>query len=144
MAGYTGIQSDFNPELGFVRRRNHSRYSGEFSWNPLIESSARLRNFVVGTRLDYFESGTTNQIETREAGVDLGMGLEDGGSLDFGLLQTFDRLTDPSRSGKTYRSRKVTTDTSPIRPAFQQTRAENSVETVVWIGGNSGTAVDVH
>ena len=95
MAGYTGIQSDFNPELGFVRRRNHSRYSGEFSWNPLIESSTRLRNFVVGTRLDYFENGTTNQIETREAGVDLGMGLEDGGSLDFGLLQTFDRLTDP-------------------------------------------------
>jgi hypothetical protein len=97
VTGYSEIQTNFNPEVGFVRRKNHTRYNGDFSWNPLIESSALLRGFVVRTRLDYFESGTTNQVETREAGLDLGVRFEDGGSIDFGLLQTFDRLTDPFR-----------------------------------------------
>ena len=97
VTGYSEIQTHFNPEVGFVRRKNHTRYNGDFSWNPLIESSALLRGFVVRTRLDYFENGTTNQIETRETALDLGVRFEDGGAIDFGLLQTFDRLTDPFR-----------------------------------------------
>ncbi len=97
VAGYSEIQTHFNPELGFVRRSNHTRYAGQFYWSPLIEGSTLLRNFVIGTRLDYFENGGTNQIETREAALDLGVRFEDGGSIDFGLLQTFDRLTAPFR-----------------------------------------------
>ena len=94
VAGYNEIQTNFNPEMGFVRRRNNTRYNGEFSWNPLIQDSALFRNLVFGTRLDYYKSGTTEQVETREAGVDLGVLFENGGSIDFSLLHTFDRLTD--------------------------------------------------
>ena len=94
-ASYNEIQTNFNPEVGFVRRRNNTRYSGDASWNPLIESSSIFRNLIFRTRLDYFKDGTTDQIETREERIDLGIRFEDNSSIDFGVIETFDRLTDP-------------------------------------------------
>ncbi len=96
-AGYNEIQANFNPEVGFVRRRNNTHYTGAFAWNPLIETSALVRNLAFSTTLEYYENGTTGQIETRESRVDLGVGFENSSSIDFGLLHTFDRLTDPFR-----------------------------------------------
>lgn len=96
-AGYNEIQTNFNPEVGFVRRGNNTRYNGQFFWNPLIENSPVFRNLVFGASLDYYENGTTEQIETREQRLDLGIRFENLSSVDFSLLETFDRLSDPFR-----------------------------------------------
>jgi len=96
-AGYNEIQANFNPEVGFVRRKNNTRYNGQFSWNPLIESSPVFRNLVFGTSLDYYEDGATKQIGTRDASLNLGVRFEDNSLVDFSLLRTFDRLTNPFR-----------------------------------------------
>ena len=93
-AGYNEIQTNFNPEVGFVRRGDNTHYNGEVSWNPLFENSPVFRNLVIGTTFDYYEDGESEQIETREERVDLGLRFENNGSVDFSILQTFDRLRD--------------------------------------------------
>ena len=93
-AGYNEIQTNFNPEVGFVRRGDNTHFNGEVSWNPLFENSPVFRNLVIGTAFDYYEDGESEQIETREERVDLGLRFENNGSVDFSILQTFDRLRD--------------------------------------------------
>ena len=96
-AGYNEIQRHFNPELGFVRRGNNTRYNGVFSWNPRIERSGVFRNLVFGTSVEYYESEETKQIETRTQRADLGIDFENNGSIRFAVTDTFDRLVDPFR-----------------------------------------------
>ena len=95
VAGYDEVQTNFNPEMGFVRRRNHTHYNGEFSWLPRIESSEVLRNLIFGLDLDYYENGTTGKVETRTGSLNLGFQFENTGSINFTLNQTFDRLAEP-------------------------------------------------
>ena len=94
-AGYNEVQTNFNPEVGFVRRTDNTHYNGEFAFNPLIESSAAIRNLTFGTNWDYYKNGTTEQVETREQRFNFGVQLRDGGSITFNINETFDRLTEP-------------------------------------------------
>jgi hypothetical protein len=88
---YNAVQANFNPEVGFVRRGNMAQYSGEASWRPQLRRSDTIRNLSFGTNLDYFKGGT-GEIETRSQEATLGVQFENGGSLNFGRTQTFDRL----------------------------------------------------
>ena len=90
---YNEIQTNFNPEVGFVRRRNMSQYAGEIAWNPLIESSDSIRNLVFEANLEYFENGSTEKVETRTQSVGLGIDFQDSGLIDFSVTESFERLT---------------------------------------------------
>ncbi len=94
-AGYNEIQTNFNPEVGFVRRGDNTHYRGDVSWNPLIESSPLFRNLVMALAFNYYEGGATEEIETREEGLNLGIRFENNGSVDFQVIRTFDRLREP-------------------------------------------------
>ena len=96
-AGYNAIQTNFNPEVGFVRRPNVTEYTGEFSWNPFIRRSATIRNLIFGTNFNYFENGSTEKVETRTQSVTLGVLFQSNGSITFGIEETFDRLLDEFR-----------------------------------------------
>ncbi len=95
VAGYDEVQTNFNPEVGFVRRKNNTHYNGDFSWLPRIESSEVLRNLILRLDLDYYENGTTEKVETRTGSVNLGLQFENTGSLHFVVNHTFDRLANP-------------------------------------------------
>jgi hypothetical protein len=94
VVGYDEVQTNFNPEVGFVRRRNNTHYNGEFSWLPRIESSDALRNLIFRLDLDYYENGTTEKVETRTGSLNFGLQFENTGSINFALNHTFDRLAD--------------------------------------------------
>ena len=94
-AGYNQLQPNFNPELGFIRRGNNTKYDGAVSWNPRIESSDVLRNLVFGTDIEYHESAATGEIETRIQSVDLGIRFENNASISVAMNETFDRLLNP-------------------------------------------------
>ncbi len=94
-AGYNEIQTNFNPEVGFIRRGNNTRYNGEFSWNPVLESSDVIRNLAFGSKTEYFEGGGTGKIETRTEAVNLGIEFQNNSTVDFVMTNTFDRLQDP-------------------------------------------------
>ena len=89
---YDAIQTNFNPEVGFVRRPNATKYTGEFSFNPLIRSSRSVRNLIFGTTLEYFEDGTTEQVETRTQNLNLGIRFQNGASINYTLTERFERL----------------------------------------------------
>ncbi len=91
-AAYSAIETNFNPEVGFVRRPNITKYSGEFSFNPLIRSSRSVRNLIFGTTLEYFEDGTTEEVETRTQNLNLGIRFQSNARIEFRLTETFERL----------------------------------------------------
>jgi hypothetical protein len=93
-AGYNEIQTNFNPEVGFVRRANNTHYRGDVSWNPLFENNLVVRNLILGTEFNYYEDGATEQIETREERLNLGIRFENNGTVNFRVIQTFDRLLE--------------------------------------------------
>jgi hypothetical protein len=93
--GYNSVGTNFNPEVGFVRRRDNTRYNGQLGFNPLINSSDAIQNLNFGANWDYYENGTTEQVETRELRFNAGLRLRDGGSITFNMAETFDRLTEP-------------------------------------------------
>ncbi|MBI2150823.1 MAG: hypothetical protein HYU27_09510, partial [Acidobacteria bacterium] len=43
-AEYATVQTNFNPEAGFIRRRDITQYSGDFAWRPLLRNSDVIRN----------------------------------------------------------------------------------------------------
>ena len=93
--GYNEVGTNFNPEVGFVRRRNNTRYDGSVIWAPRFESSVTFRNLFLAAGAQYFESGSTDEVETRTQFGQIGIVFESTASIHVGLNQTFDRLTDP-------------------------------------------------
>ena len=91
--GYNEVQTNFNPEVGFVRRRNNTNFFGNVSWTPRLESNATIRNFGFLANTQYFENGSTGKVETREQFAQIGIQFENTASINVGLNQTFDRLT---------------------------------------------------
>jgi hypothetical protein len=91
---YNAVQTNFNPEVGFVRRGNVSQYNGGFAWRPRI-TNRTIQNLVFATGLDYYKSGTTGTIETRVQDVTIGLQYLNNGSTNFNVNRTFDRLTTP-------------------------------------------------
>jgi hypothetical protein len=81
--------------VGFVRRADMSQYSGDVSWNPLVRSSETIRNLRFSTSVDYFDNGTTGEMETRTQEATTGIQFENNGSITFNVNQTFDRLVTP-------------------------------------------------
>lgn len=93
-AEYNTVQANFNPEVGFVRRRAVTQYSSDFAYRPLIESSNVIRNLNFGTNVDYFEGSETATVETRTQEAYAGVQFENNGSVNFTVNQTFDRLAE--------------------------------------------------
>ena len=119
---YHSVQPDFNPEVGFVGRANATQYSGEFSWNPIIESSDSLRNLTFGTETEYWESATTGEIETRTQTLNLGLRFQNSASINFSVEDNFERLDSVFRINRNvtipegdygYRGYQVRASTDP-------------------------------
>ncbi len=93
---FNQVQANFNPEVGFVRRGNHSQYAGDFSWRPLIRSSDSIRNLNFATNLQYFKGGN-GKVETRTQDLLLGIQFFNNAGASFMMTQTFDRLLNGIR-----------------------------------------------
>ena len=92
---YNAVQTNFNPEVGFIRRENMGQYSGDFSWHPQLNNNDAIRNLTFGISTDYYESGSTGKVETRIQEGTLGITFDDSSSITFVTTQTFDRLVSP-------------------------------------------------
>jgi hypothetical protein len=91
---YNTVQTNFNPEVGFVRRGNMAQYNGDFAWKPRVRHPT-IQNLNFATGLDYYKSGSTGEIETRTRDVTLGLQYRNNGSTSFNINRTFDRLVEP-------------------------------------------------
>jgi len=94
VARYETVQPDFNPEVGFVRRRDATHYAGEGSWQPRPHNTAHVRNYELGVSADLYQD-PTGRVETEEQTATAGIAFQDSSSLSFSATNTFDRLTEP-------------------------------------------------
>ena len=94
-AEHNAVEPNFNPEVGFVRRADMTQYSGDVSFNPQLRSSDTIRNLRFSTSVDYFNNGTTGQMETRTQEAATGIQFENNGSITLNVNRTFDRLVRP-------------------------------------------------
>ena len=67
-ADYEKVEADFNPEMGFIRRRDNSHYSGAFSYSPRFDNSDLIRNLSLRTNFDYWEDLTGEIENSRTSG----------------------------------------------------------------------------
>lgn len=63
---YLSVGEDFNPEVGFLRRRAFRRSFGQFRFSPRPAQPSRIRRVFYEASLDY-TTGTGRKLETREA-----------------------------------------------------------------------------
>ena len=94
-AEYNEVEPNFNPEVGFVRRRDMRQYAGEVAWEPLLRSSDSIQNFHFGTAVDYYEGGGSGELETRVTDTKIGLVWESNAAANVIVNRTFDRLNAP-------------------------------------------------
>jgi hypothetical protein len=94
-AEYNEVEPNFNPEVGFVRRRDMRQYAGEFAWKPLLRQSNSIQNLHFGTALEYYEGSGSGQLETRVSDTTVGIVLQSAANANFIVNRTFDRLEVP-------------------------------------------------
>jgi hypothetical protein len=96
-AEYNEVEPNFNPEVGFIRRRDMKQYAGEFTYKPLLRRSDSIRNLNFGTQFDYFGGSGSGKVETRTSESTIGVVFETNAAINFIINQTFDRLVEPLR-----------------------------------------------
>ena len=96
-AEFNDVQPNFNPEVGFIRRRDMEQYSTEVAWRPLLRQSDLIHNFNVDATLDYYEGSGSGEIETRINETTFGVVFESNANANFTVSRTFDRLNSVLR-----------------------------------------------
>ena len=88
------VGEDFNPEAGFVRRRDMRRSFADLRFSPRPASIRAVRRFVVGGSLAYVENlGRT--VETREATGLFTVEWENSDQLSMSVIRSYEFLPRP-------------------------------------------------
>lgn len=100
-ADRTGLQvehlyvgTDFNPEIGFLRRRAFRRTFGSTRFSPRPRRQSQVRKFYYDGSLDYYEDANGHP-ESREAQVAYRMEFASSDQLAVETSQMFERLAAP-------------------------------------------------
>jgi len=92
-----GIQNNFNPEMGFLRRHNYRMYYTELQFNPRPKSMPFFRNLnLKPIDINYYVNEMTNELESifYEARP-FGFVTKSGEVSEFNLQVLYDKLDEP-------------------------------------------------
>ena len=88
------VGDSFNPEVGFVRRSNIRESVGQLRFSPRPKAITSVRKFSgIGT-YSYIEDGA-GLLQTRTADGEFAIELQNSDRFSVGLLDDFERLTQP-------------------------------------------------
>ncbi len=92
-----GIQNNFNPEIGFIRRRNYRMYYTELQFNPRPKWLPFFRNLVFKpVDVNYYLNSETNKVESvYYEWRPLGFVTKSGEFFEFNVQHIFDKLDEP-------------------------------------------------
>jgi hypothetical protein len=94
---YNEVQTNFNPEVGFIRRRDNAQYQGQVSYQPQFRNNDTIRNLNFSTNVDYYRGVSSGQIETRTHEANMGIEFDNNSNANFTITNTFDRLLEQDR-----------------------------------------------
>ena len=93
--GYLNVGDDFDPGIGFVRRRNMISYSGKAGISPRIGRGDRfVRQVSLSVGGDYIE-GQDHEKQSTELSSDFSFSLENADRGGGGVTRRFERLEVP-------------------------------------------------
>jgi len=90
------IQKDFNPEIGFLRRKNYTRHASELQLNPRPGFIPWINQMEIKPfELSYYLTEDKKKMESLFwEGRPLGFELKSGDFFEFNIQRTFDRLDE--------------------------------------------------
>jgi len=88
------VGDDFNPEVGFVRRRDMRRSSAMFRFSPRPKGIRSVRKFFYSGSIDYIENGT-RRLETRESRGEFAIEFQTSDRLSASVARSYEFLPRP-------------------------------------------------
>ena len=88
------VGSDFNPEVGFLRRDDFERSFGALRFSPRMHSIASIRQLFWEGHIDYITS-RADVLESREAQGRFAIGFENSDELEVTYTRTYEFLDEP-------------------------------------------------
>ena len=96
------VGDDFNPEIGFVRRRGFRQSSASGRWSPRPESIAWIRQVTFEGSFNYFENARAGYVESRDAGGSFQIEFENSDRFGVNFTDNYENLTEDTQiSGAT-------------------------------------------
>jgi hypothetical protein len=100
--GHLVVGNDFNPEIGFVRRRDFRQTTGSARVSPRPASISWIRQLTLSVDGMYLENERTGLVESRDWGGQFGVQLENSDNFSFGFTNNYENLVVDARiSGAT-------------------------------------------
>lgn len=96
------VGADFNPEIGFVRRRGFRQSSASARWSPRPDAVPRVRQYTFEGSFNYIENLRSGFVESRDAGGRFQIELENSDRFGLVFSENYENLTeDTGISGAT-------------------------------------------
>ena len=89
-ASYTDIGEDFNPEVGYIQRRDVRRFRGDASYTPWPDKFG-IREIQIGPEVDIVLT-QANELETQEITFDTQFEFDTGDDIGFQVKNTIENL----------------------------------------------------
>jgi hypothetical protein len=91
------VGDDFNPEIGFVRRRDFRQSSADARFSPRTESIGWVRQLTFSGSVGYLTNERVGFVESRDRGGRFQAEFESGDSFSMGVTNNYERLIEPDR-----------------------------------------------
>lgn len=90
------IMQNYNPEVGFLRRKDYKLYSSELELNPRPDWFSFIKSIPVKPfEIDYYISDSDNELESMEFEFSpIGVEFASGDAAEFNILRLFDKPTE--------------------------------------------------
>jgi hypothetical protein len=96
-ADYLVVGNEFNPEIGFVRRRGFRNSALSARFSPRPASVSWIRQMTFQGDVDYFENDRAGYVESRDRGGQVALDLENGDAFTVNATDTFEFLPRSER-----------------------------------------------
>ena len=126
------VGRNFNPDIGFVRRRDMEKSYGFLRFSPR-PAGGMVRKYSVTAAMSYIENGA-GQVETRQNDADFSVEFQNGDKVLVGGSRQYEFLARPfdiapgvtiPAGGYTYHFARAGFDFGQQRPVFGQLRVEH-------------------
>ena len=89
------VGEDFNPEVGFLRRRNFRRNFGQVRFTPRPRFIRSIRKFTYSAQINHIANATDGTLETREIRGQFQIEFESSDRLFLNATDTYEFLPEP-------------------------------------------------
>ena len=92
--GHLVVGDDFNPEIGFLRRKGFRQSSAGARFSPRTESISWIRQMTFQPNVQYLENERAGFVESRQRGGNFSIECENSDRLNFTYTESYENLVN--------------------------------------------------